>query len=166
MSVAAVLPITTCVASPGSDRAVSNEARALNSLIAEAWRFAGSVAIGEPRFAAQEALAAALRARAKEWKDIGTVRVEPSTYAYAEEFLALLPPTVLLPDVSVDPDGEINFEWDEGKRRVFSVSVGRDGTLTFAGLFGQAKIHGTEHLHEALPMVIADYLKRFSPSSS
>ncbi len=32
------------------------------------------------------------------------------------------------------------FEWDFGSRLVFSISIGRDGTLTYAGLFGHTKV--------------------------
>lgn len=163
MRVAATLPITTFGVSPWADRALSEEARVLRSLISAASEFSGSVAIGEPKRAGQEALAAAYReAQADDWDAAGSRRVEPSTYAYADQFLRILPSSVSLPDVSVDTDGEILFEWDQGRRRVFSVTVGRDGTLTFAGLFGLTKIHGTDHLREALPLVISDCLERLS----
>jgi len=112
---------------------------------------------------AQEALdAVCIAAQEDDWDRMGSARVEPSTYAYASQFLRILPANIPVPDISVDTDGEILFEWDRGPRQIFSVSVGRDGTLTFAGLFGHAKIHGTEHLREALPVVIAHSLQRIA----
>jgi hypothetical protein len=90
---------------------------------------------------------------------MGSAPVEPSTYAYASQFLQILPANALPPDISVDTDGELLFEWDRGPRQTFSVSVGRDGTLTFAGLLGYRKVHGTEHFREALPLVIADWIQ-------
>ena len=105
-------------------------------------------------------------AQVDDWDGEGSARVEPSTYGYASQFILLLPSTSPLPEIMPDTDGEILFEWDQGHRLVFSVSVGRDGTLTFAGLFGHAKIHGIEHLREALPLAVSDSLGRISFSSS
>jgi len=160
MTVAATLPITAFAVTPWADRALSDEARVLLKLISAASEFSGSVAVGEPRRVAREALDAAYTAaQVEDWDGEGSSRVEPSTYAYADQFLQLLPSSVSLPEITVDSDGEILFEWDRGRRQVFSVSVGRDGTLTFAGLFGHSKIHGTEHLREALPSIISDCLE-------
>ena len=71
--------------------------------------------------------------------------VDPSTFRHARAFIEMLPSSVPAPDVSVDDDGEIGFDWDYAARLVFSVSVGRDGTLSYAGLFGHSKAFGTEN---------------------
>ncbi len=163
MSVAAVLPITSFAVTPWADRALSDEAWDLRRLFTDASEFPGSVAVGEPKRGAQEALVVACTAaQVDDWDGAGSRRVEPSTYIYADQFLRLLPSSASLPDITVDSDGEILFEWDQGRRQVFSVSVGRDGTLTYAGLFGHTKTHGTEHPREALPSVILDCLERLS----
>jgi hypothetical protein len=164
MTIAAALPITAFAAAPLRDRAVSDESRRLQELISAAWRFPNSVAVGEPRRASQEALDAAYKAaQAENWDGVGSARVEPSTYVHAGQFLRLLPSGIPAPHIAVDTDGEILFEWDHGRRQVFAVSIGRDGTLTLAGLFGHTKTHGTEHLREALPPVASDCLRRLAP---
>ncbi len=151
---------------PRTDRALSEEARSLGRLTDEASEFAGSMTIGEPKRSAQEALNAEyLRAQVDDWDGEGANAVEPNTYAYAGQFLRLLPSPVPVPEIVADKDGEILFEWDLGRRRIFSVSVGRDGTLTFAALIGYTKTHGTDHIHEALPLVISDCLSRLLASS-
>jgi len=163
MTVAAALPITAFSVTPLGDRALSDEARVLRQLIDVASEFTNSVAVGDPKRAAREALSAACRAAQVDgWDGADSLRVEPSAYVYADQFLRLLPSSASLPDISVDRDGEILFEWDRERRQVFSVSVSRDGTLTFAGLFGHARTHGTEHLRESLPAVISACLKRVS----
>lgn len=163
MSIADAAPVGAFATLPWVDRGLSPEARALRKLTIGVVEFRGSVALGEPKRVAQEALDAAyLRAQAENWDGMGSARVEPSTYAYATQFLQILPTNLPVPDIAVDTDGEILFEWDRGPRQIFSVSVGRDGTLTFAGLFGHAKIHGAEHLREALPVVIAHSLQRIA----
>jgi len=163
MSIAATFPVTTFTVVPWVDRGLSDDADVVRKLTIRATEFPGSVVLGEPKRVVQEALAAACVAVQKDDSDAtGSAHVEPSTYAYASQFLQILPAGLPIPDVFVDTDGEILFEWDRGPRQIFSVSVGRDGTLTFAGLFGHAKIHGTEHLREALPVVIAHSLQRIA----
>ena len=161
MSIAVAAPIAVFATVPWIDRGLSNEARVLRNLTITVAEFPRNVALGESKRVAQEAVdATCIAAREDDWDAMGSARVEPSTYEYACQFLRILPPNLPVPDVSVDTDGEILFEWDRGPRQIFSVSVGRDGTLTFAGLFGHSKIHGTEHLREALPLVIAHCIQR------
>lgn len=163
MTIAATAPVTAFGIVPWVDRGLSNEAHVLRDWTITLVEFPGSVALGEPKRAVQQALGAAcVAAREDNWDAMGSARVEPSTYEYARQFLQVLPPNLPIPDIAIDTDGEILFEWDRGPRHIFSVSVGRDGTLTFAGLFGHSKIHGTEHLREALPLVIAHSLQRLS----
>lgn len=161
MSIADAVPIGAFATLPWIDRGLSDEAGALRKLTITAAEFRNSVTLGEPKRVVQQALdAACIAAQEDNWDRTGSARVEPSTHVYANQFLRILPHDLPVPDISVDADGEILFEWDRGPRQIFSVSIGRDGTLTFAGLFGQSKIHGTEHLREALPLVIAHSLQR------
>ena len=142
MSVATTLPITAFAMSPWADRALSDEALVLRRLISDATEFSGSIAVGEPRRAVQEDLyVACMAAQVDDWDQAGSKGVEPSSVVYADQFLRLLPSIFVPPNVTVDTDGEVLFEWDRGPRHVFSVSVGKDGTLSFAGLFGHNKVH-------------------------
>ncbi len=165
-TIVATLPTTGFAITPEVDRALSEEGQVLRKLIDEAAEFSESMTVGEPKRTAQEALDVAYEAaQVKGWDGGGSAKVEPSTYGYAKQFLRLLPSTIPVPDITVDTDGEILFEWDLGRRRIFSVSIGRDGTLTYAALFGYTKTYGTEHPREALPSVISDCLARLIASS-
>ena len=99
-----------------------------------------------------------LAARDDNWDGAGSKRVEHSTYGYAQQFLQFIPNNMALPDIVADPDGEILFEWDYGPRQVFSVSIGRDGMLSYAGLFDRNKVHGRVPFVGALP---SDILNSF-----
>lgn len=146
---------------PRADRALSSDAIKLRSALASAVDFGASISLGQPRWDIIRALDDGwARATHENWDGLGSAPVERSTYEYAREFLGLLSPGALPPDVSIDSDGEFSFEWDRGPRRVFSVSVGRDGTLTYAGLFGHTKSHGVEQLVDAIPAVIALNIER------
>ena len=142
-------------------RAISDEADKLRGLIFHAIEFQNSVTIGEPWRESLMALEEAFeQAREDGWDGYGASRAEYPSYEYAYTFLCMLPAGHHPPDISVDPDGEISFEWDFGPRQIFSVSVGRDGSLTYAGLYGWSKAHGVEHLGETIPESIVRNIER------
>ncbi|MDA2925100.1 hypothetical protein MYX65_10720 [Acidobacteria bacterium AH-259-L09] len=120
-----------------------------------------SITLGETYFEAFEALQDAFEECSSEnWDGYGAAEIDLIAYAHALEFLEALPTTLPAPDVAVEPDGEIAFEWYVRPRWVFSVSVGRDNELTYAGLFGRSKTHGTEYFADELPKTIIENLDR------
>jgi hypothetical protein len=88
------------------------------------------------------------------WDGAGSKRVEHSTYKYAQQFLQFVPNYIALPEIVADTDGEILFEWDYGPRQVFAISIDRDGTLSYAGLFDHNKVHGRVPFSGTLPSAI------------
>ena len=94
------------------------------------------------------------------WDGYGASPVKKDSYNEAVRFIEALPDSLPIPEVDVDPDGEIAFEWDMGRRKVFSVSVGSNNELAYAGLFGSNKSHGTEYFGNKLPKVILDNILR------
>jgi hypothetical protein len=123
--------------------------------------FPDTSAGGDRKRRAIHAILEAARTAAEEnWNGEGGLPVRGATVAQAIRFARLLPSTVSTPEVSADADGEISFDWDRDARRVFSVSVGPDGTLTYAGLFGHNRAHGTEFMAEPLPQSIRLNLRR------
>lgn len=93
----------------------------------------------------------ATEASCDNWDGEGAAAMQQSTLRYATRLLWALPSSTPAPDVVVDRDGEVVFDWDRGPGRIFSISVGRDGTLTYAGIFGNAKTRGTEMLAAGVP---------------
>jgi len=148
---------------PWIESAVSREASILRGLIRDVSEFSGTLTVGEPRKIAQQTLDTVVAAaKVEDWDNAGSLNVERSTYTYASQFLRLLPSTAPVPEITADTDGEILFEWDLGARKVLTVSVGRDGTLSFASLFGYATNYGTEPLREGLPLVVSHSLARLT----
>lgn len=94
------------------------------------------------------------------WDGEGARPVEATTRVFACRFALALPTGVAKPEVEVDRDGDISFEWFQSSHSVFSVSVRRDGILHYAGLFGPNKINGTEVLFGGLPDAIAQGIRR------
>jgi hypothetical protein len=120
-----------------------------------------TVTLGEPirnaYIALQEAFA---EGSVENWDSYGAKAVTQQTYEQARKFLESLPPTVPMPEISLEPDGEVAFDWFREPSRVFSVSIGEKGELTYAGVFGKNKTHGVEIFQDDLPKVIMDNLSR------
>ncbi len=93
------------------------------------------------------------------WDGYGGAPLTERGLACAIAFHRSLPPLVPNPDVAVDPDGEVVFEWYLRRGRVFSVTVGESGELSYAGLFETGRAHGVEMQAVVIPWVIAAHLR-------
>lgn len=107
---------------------------------------------------------AASEAAIPNWDGYGAKPVDPLAYREAERFLAALPTTTPVPDVSVDPDGEVSISWNTEPDWVFSVSIGATGRLSYAGLFGTSKAHGTEWFITEIPQTVLGCITRLFAS--
>ena len=94
-------------------------------------------------------------AAVENWDGYGAHAALSDALKHAERFALLLPATLPDPDPSIDSDGAMAFEWYRGPTRVFSVSVGTDGSLHYAGLFGANKTYGVESFAGQIPEPIA-----------
>lgn len=65
-----------------------------------------------------------------------------------------------IPDISADPDGDISFFWRKASRNTLVVSIGANGIISFAGIFGTSKINGMERFENELPDSIVYNLRR------
>jgi hypothetical protein len=145
-----------------TDRGVSDEAEEIRSRVEHILGdLLKSLSLGESY---RETLSAlydiADQCSVANWDGYDAVQVSPMAVAQAFRLLRTLPSTLRTPDLSADPDGEISFEWYLEPRRVFSISVGPHGELSYAGLFGRSDAHGTEYLGDELPKAIMDNLSR------
>jgi hypothetical protein len=78
----------------------------------------------------------------------------------ARRFLFALPTDLAAPELSLDPDGEIAFDWAAERGRNFSVSLGSTGRLSFAGKLGPEKcIYGMDQFDEVVAREIVDAVK-------
>lgn len=106
-----------------------------------------------------EAAAAAAR---DNWDGDGARAVEYSTVEFAYSFAEALPANLPLPDISAENDGDLAFDWYFGPRRVFSVSIRRDGILNFAGLDGSARDYGSNTVLTGIPARVIELISRVS----
>ena len=145
-----------------SDRAVSQEATRSRRVRKFGDHDTPSFSLDQAYDKCLEALReAAEEASRPNWDGYGAHPVSDATLAQALAFLDLLPSTLLkLLEISPHPDGELAFEWFMGPRQVLTVSVNESGRLSYAALFGEARLHGSEFLLDALPETVALALRR------
>lgn len=88
-------------------------------------------------------------------------RVSAKTLSVAIEFADALPFYVAQPEVSVDPDGEIAFDWIDDNNNMLSISIGPERGVTYAGKFRAGVFSGTANFRESIPHSLGEALKIF-----
>ena len=142
--------------------AVSSEAGAVASMLSDMDdKTLESISLGKPKTdALQQLYAAFCEACQPGWDGYGAVAAAYDGYVKAEKFIKALPANIPAPEVAIDPDGEISLEWYRAPRRVFSVSIGSNDEMTYAGVFGKSNAHGTETFNFQIPTPVLINLRR------
>ena len=144
-----------------SDRSISEEAKQSRHVRKFISDVTPSVSIDEAYNESLDSLLDAFKEASRpNWDGYGAYPVSGATIAQARALLDLLPSTLPRPEISPHPDGELAFEWFFGPRRLLTVSVNESGRLSYAALFGNARLHGTEFLSDALPEAVALALRK------
>jgi len=111
--------------------------------------------------AAEELLDTFREAKEPNWDGYGSKPASWVSLMFAWGFLIThLPCDIPEPEASVLPNGNMAFEWIEGKGKRLIISFGEDGMLTYASLWGESKQHGEERLGETIPQSIGLLLSR------
>jgi hypothetical protein len=112
---------------------------------------------GLPRF--EQSLVAALITA-----DGEGIKVQPECLFGALRFAQSFPPVWPAPEVLVEPDGEIAFDWDFASRRVLTVNIRPDGYASFSALIGYEPTFGTVMLTGGVPDMIGFLMSRILPT--
>ena len=98
------------------------------------------------------------------WDGYGAQPITVATYQEAIRFLNSIPSWLEIPEIVPEPSGDIGFEWNFGKNKIFAVSLNGTNKLVYAGILGAGnKAHGIEVFNGALPRTIIDNVLRISP---
>lgn len=87
-------------------------------------------------------------------------RLSEVTVSTAMNFAVALPTDVVQPEVSVDPDGEVAFDWIDDEN-MLSISIGPEGGITYAGKFREESVSGTAHFRQSIPSPLGEALNNF-----
>ena len=99
-------------------------------------------------------------ASSKNWDGLGSLPLDGATYQVAKRFILALPTVLPMPELTVDRDGEINFDWFGSSGQIFSVSLRHDGRLVYAGQFAPRKsVSGKEEFNDAVPKEVIRWVE-------
>jgi hypothetical protein len=77
------------------------------------------------------------------------------------DFLTKIPSTIPIPEVVVEPNGDLALEWFVSNYYSFLVGFSGRSIVTYSGLFGRGqKTYGTELITEAIPPLIIENIRR------
>lgn len=115
-----------------------------------------SVTMGTQHHQIQLALIDLAREAAKSnWDGYGAAAVSEGALSFAKRIARFLPLTVSPPEVSVDPDGEVAFDWRTDSRSSISFSISSLGTLRYASINKGSENYGLEPWRDGLPESVA-----------
>lgn len=78
-----------------------------------------------------------------DWDGYGADPASPIAAQYAKVFLfEFYPDKWELPEIAVDPDGSISFDWMPSKHRSFSMSFSAEGSIVYAWMLGDERGSG------------------------
>lgn len=93
------------------------------------------------------------------WDNEGAVPVQATSLKLAENFINQLTDDIEEPEISADPDGTLELEWNSEPGKILTLSFGQD-TISYAGYFGPSnKNHGVREFQEEIPDEITKIFK-------
>lgn len=95
------------------------------------------------------------------WDGYNASPVSPLSFLYALQFIFAMPRSMPAPEVAIEPDGSVGFQWLFDKDSSFVISLSDRGILSYAGIFdGEARTHGTERLDDEIPIEVLAHIAR------
>ncbi|MDA1067440.1 MAG: hypothetical protein O3C43_13150 [Verrucomicrobia bacterium] len=76
-----------------------------------------------------------------DWDGYDAEPVSQNALERAEVFIRSLPESISMPEVSVEPDGDLSFDWNPTSTKTFSVSVGSSDRFAYAWFDGTDRGH-------------------------
>ena len=93
------------------------------------------------------------------WDGYGARAVRSDLREEAERLIRSLPAIANMPEVSVDPEGAVQFDWQASSDRMLSVNVDGGGMLAYAGVIGRNKFHGVVEFKDKIPKILLDVVE-------
>jgi hypothetical protein len=104
-----------------------------------------------------------ISAALKKGTEVEGVLVSAGAFGRMCDVLAALPADVPLPEVVVESGDEIGLDWQNGRRRVVSLTVDSTPFVGFAALIGHETHHGRSPFAGEFPKTIAGLLRQIHP---
>lgn len=96
-------------------------------------------------------------ARTEGWDGPGSAAVSRSAAESARKLIAMIPPLMEAPDITVLPTGSISFDWDKGTKAQLALLALKEGGMAFALYLNGSRYSGTVPLDREVfpPLVLA-----------
>lgn len=95
------------------------------------------------------------------WDNLGSSPLDHETYQIAKRFILSLPSSVPPPELTVDRDGEVAFDWIGKKGQLMSASLRKDGRLAFAyQISTRNRFSGVEDFNDSIPKGVIEGVKK------
>lgn len=106
----------------------------------------------------QELANIAFNCSRNDWDGDGAEAISSAILLSAFRFLEKLT-TNQMPDIDPESDGEICFTWQKNKNNVFSISIGANDRVAYAGIFDDREFRGKEHIiNREIPRNLEEYI--------
>lgn len=84
-------------------------------------------------------------------------------FELAEAFLLALPPSIPVPELTIDSDNDILFDWLGSNGEMLTLALSSEGRLTYAARFSPLdKEHGVKVFVDEIPGRISELIERVS----
>lgn len=105
-----------------------------------------------------------INANCPNWDNLGSAPLDIDTYQIAKRFISALPSSLPPPELTVDRDGEINFDWFGSGGQIFSASLRKDGRIAYAGQISVLnRQSGVGEFNDSVPKKIVESVKSIFP---
>jgi len=109
----------------------------------------------------KEAIGSVMKAYAESRQAGEDAPISEITCKETIDFLRKLPSSIPIPEVVVEPNGDLALEWFVSNFCSFLVGFSGRSIVTYSGLFGRGqKTYGTEFITEAIPPLIIENIRR------
>lgn len=90
---------------------------------------------------------------------------ESPAFLLAQQFLLALPTNIPAPELALDSDGEISFDWKGPGGQLMTVTLREDGRISYASRISvYDKDHGTKQFTDSIPYRVLELVKQVTAS--
>ena len=139
---------------------VSQAAQTVNQFVSELYQYNNKTVTFSNHSLVDQLIDAFSEASEPGWDGEGSIAVELETLQVTRKLVESLPTAYRTPEISAEPDGQVDLTWRFNSRRILSVSVAPNGLLHWAALIGQEDPRGTCRFEGQTPATLLYLLGR------
>jgi hypothetical protein len=93
-------------------------------------------------------------------REQGTTVAESALLTLAQRFLLVLPGDIPAPEIDLDNDGDILFDWHGSGLKMFTLALAENGRVSFAARLSPTKKRsGSDQFLDSIPQEIAELVR-------